>query len=209
MPFVKRGAAAPAREHTSRTTAWRRMSPRCAAPMPRRAGAPRARSAATREAVPALAAALGAEQVPRVREAIMTALMRIGDEASVLALLPYLRSQDAGQRAAAIEALQALPEAILPFMTALLARQRFRRSHPRHRTRPQHAGPDATRLLCAPARTRAASQCLRRGGRCAGRSRHARRTAGAASLRRAFCRTRPFLPFAVATAIARISGTEG
>ena len=30
----------------------------------------------------------------------MTALIRIGDEASVRALLPYLRSQDAGQRAA-------------------------------------------------------------------------------------------------------------
>ena len=48
------------------------------------------------------------EQVPRVREAIMTALMRIGDEASVQALLPYLRSQDAARRGAAIEALQAL-----------------------------------------------------------------------------------------------------
>ena len=40
-----------------------------------------------------------AEQVARVREAIMTALMRVGDEASVMALLPYLRSQDAAQRA--------------------------------------------------------------------------------------------------------------
>jgi HEAT repeat protein len=73
------------------------------------------------EAVPALAAALAAEQVPRIREAIMTALMRIGDEASVRALLPYLRSQDAGQRAATIETLQALPEAIAPFMASLLA----------------------------------------------------------------------------------------
>ena len=55
----------------------------------------------------------------RVREAIMTALMRIGDAASVRALLPHL--QDAGLRAAAIEALQAMPEAILPFMTSLFA----------------------------------------------------------------------------------------
>ena len=61
------------------------------------------------EAVPVLAAALGRETVPRVREAIMTALMRIGDTASVEAILPFLRSQDAGLRAAAIEALQALP----------------------------------------------------------------------------------------------------
>ena len=72
------------------------------------------------EAVPALAAALGRETVPRVREAIMTALMRIGNTASVEAILPYLRSQDAGLRAAAIEALQALPEAIAPFMAPLL-----------------------------------------------------------------------------------------
>jgi hypothetical protein len=68
------------------------------------------------EAVPALAAALGSEPSPRVREAIVTALLRIGDEASVKALLPYLRSQDASQRMAVIEALQALPGAILPFM---------------------------------------------------------------------------------------------
>src|SRR6187399_139962 len=63
------------------------------------------------DAVSALAGALGREQVPRVREAIMTALMRIGNAASVEAILPYLRSDDAGLRAAAIEALQSLPEA--------------------------------------------------------------------------------------------------
>jgi HEAT repeat protein len=72
-------------------------------------------------AVPALASALNTELVPRVREAIMTALMRIGDEASVKALLPYLRSQDASLRGGAIEALQALPQAISPFLQALLA----------------------------------------------------------------------------------------
>ena len=47
----------------------------------------------------ALAAALGIEKAQRVREAIMTALMRVGNEASVRTLLPYIRSQDAGQRA--------------------------------------------------------------------------------------------------------------
>ena len=73
------------------------------------------------DAVPALAAALGREPVPRVREAIMTALMRVGNAASVEAMLPYLRSQDAGLRAAAIESLQALPEAIAPFMATLLS----------------------------------------------------------------------------------------
>jgi HEAT repeat protein len=72
-------------------------------------------------AVPALAKALATEQNLRVREAIMTALMRVGDGASVQTLLPYLRAQDAAQRSAAIETLQALPAAVLPFMTALLA----------------------------------------------------------------------------------------
>ena len=65
----------------------------------------RARSPAARGGRP-LAVALGVEAIPRVREAIMTALMRIGSTASVEALLPHLRSQDAGQRAAAIEALR-------------------------------------------------------------------------------------------------------
>jgi hypothetical protein len=73
------------------------------------------------DAVPALAAALGREPTPRVREAMMTALIRIGNAASIEVILPYLRSQDAGLRAAAIEALQALPEAIAPFMEPLLS----------------------------------------------------------------------------------------
>ena len=72
------------------------------------------------DSVAALAATLDSEPVPRVREAIMTALMRIGTEASVKVLLPYLRSQDASRRGAAIEALQALPDATAPFMATLL-----------------------------------------------------------------------------------------
>jgi HEAT repeat protein len=71
-------------------------------------------------AVPALAAALQAEQVARVREAIVTALMRIGNEASVAALVPYIRSSDAALRAATIDALQSLPAATAPFLAALL-----------------------------------------------------------------------------------------
>ncbi len=73
------------------------------------------------EAVPALSVALARETVPRVREAIMTALIRIGDTASVEAILPYLRSQNAGLRAAAIEALQAMPSAIAPFIAPLFS----------------------------------------------------------------------------------------
>ena len=142
-----------------------------------------------------------------MRQAIITALMRIGDEASVRALLPCLRSEDAGRRGAAIEALQALPEAIGPFLTVLLAdadsdvrllATELARNMP---------AAQATRLLCdlierephpnvcaaaidvlAEVGTRDAVPALRR---CA------ERFAGTA-----------FLPFAVAVAIARISGTE-
>jgi HEAT repeat protein len=120
MPFVKRdtaivsAAAAPADEVAAHIAALGNRDAEA-----RWHGA---RGLAGRaEAVAPLAAALGVEAVPRVREAIMTALIRIGDAASVEALLPYLRSQDAGQRVAAIEALQGLPHEISPFLTALLA----------------------------------------------------------------------------------------
>jgi HEAT repeat protein len=159
------------------------------------------------DAVPALAAALGAEQVPRVREAIMTALMRIGNAASVMALLPYLRSQDAGLRAAATEALQAMSGAVMPFMTSLfgdgdsdvrLLATELARNMP---------AAEATHLLCSlleheqhPNVCAAAVEVLAEVGThdaipaleaCAGR----------------FAGT-PFLPFAVSIAIAWISDTE-
>jgi HEAT repeat protein len=161
-----------------------------------------------KEAVPALADALGAESVPRVREAIMTALMRVGDEASVLALLPYLRSQDAGQRSTAIEALQALPEAILPFMPALLSDSdtdvrilatELARNMPAE---------EASRVLCRvleneahPNVCAAAVDVLAEVG-----TRDAVPALRACAER--FSNT-PFLPFAVSTTIARISNTEG
>jgi HEAT repeat protein len=72
------------------------------------------------EFVASLAAAFERETVPRVREAIITTLIRIGDRASAQALLPYLRAQNASVRIAAIEALQAMPDATAPFMTSLL-----------------------------------------------------------------------------------------
>lgn len=159
-------------------------------------------------AVPALAAALGIERVPRVREAIMTALIRIGGETSVDALLPWLRSQDAGLRAATIEALQALPEATLPFMASLLGNGdsdvrilacELARNMP---------AADATRVMCGlidhephPNVCAAAVDVLAEVG-----------TRDAVSALRA-CGERfagtPFLPFAVSVAIARITGTEG
>ena len=71
------------------------------------------------EAVPELAAALRRETVARVREAILTSLIRTGDTASAEAIVPCLRSQDARLRAAAIEALQALPSALTPILARL------------------------------------------------------------------------------------------
>jgi HEAT repeat protein len=160
------------------------------------------------DAVPELAAALGRETVPRVREAIMTALMRIGNNASVVAMLPFLRSQDAGLRVAAIESLQALPEAIAPFMTPLFGdRDSDVRLLATELARNMN-GSEATRLLCELIEHEqhlnvcaAAIDVLTEVGtpeaipmleKCAVR----------------FAET-PFLPFAISVAIARISGAEG
>lgn len=53
-----------------------------------------------------LADALEAETVPRVREALLTSLARIGNTESVAAMLPLLRSDDATLRVAALDALR-------------------------------------------------------------------------------------------------------
>ncbi|WKA30654.1 HEAT repeat domain-containing protein [Bradyrhizobium roseum] len=159
------------------------------------------------DAVPALAAALAREPIPRVREAIMTALIRIGNPASIDVLLPYLRSQDAGVRAAAIEALQALPEAIAPFMPPLLSDgDSDVRLLATELARNMEAS-QATRLLCEliehephPNVCAAAIDVLTEVGtlealptleRCAAR----------------FAAT-PFLPFAISVAMSRISGEK-
>jgi HEAT repeat protein len=159
-------------------------------------------------AVPALAAALATEHSPRLREAIMTALMRVGDDASVRALLPYLRSQDAGQRGDAIEALQALPEAIEPFMAALL-----------------RDGDSDVRLLATElARNMPAATATRLLGELLAHEPHANVCAAAIEVLAEVgtadalpalqkCAVRfantSFLPFAVSVALARISGSEG
>jgi HEAT repeat protein len=207
MPIVKRGATPPAASHqpdgdrASQIAALR--SPKAET----RWRAARALAGAT-EAVAALAEALAGEAVPRVREAIMTALMRVGDAASVEAMLPFLRSQDAGLRAAAIESLQALPEAIAPFMAQLFGdRDSDVRLLATELARNMKA-PDATRLLCDliereqhPNVCAAAIDVLTEVGtpeaipvleKCAVR----------------FAET-PFLPFAISVAIARISGAAG
>jgi HEAT repeat protein len=117
MPLIKRGnpAAAPAPHDAGAQLAGLTSSD-----ADTRWHAARAMALDTASVAP-LAKALQTEAAPRVREAIITSLMRIGDQASVQALLPYLRSQDAGMRTAAIDALQAMPDATSPFMTALLS----------------------------------------------------------------------------------------
>jgi HEAT repeat protein len=133
--------------------------------------------------------------------------MRIGDAASVEAILPYLRSQDAAQRAAAIEALQALPEAIGPFMSQLLSDSDSDvRLLATELSRNMDAS-EATGLLCGlieseqhPNVCAAAIDVLMEVGT----------PAALPSLRRCAVRfaATPFLPFAISVAIARLSGTE-
>jgi HEAT repeat protein len=159
------------------------------------------------DAVAALASALGAEQVPRVREAIMTALVRTADDASIRALLPCLRSQDAGRRAAAIEALQSLPDAILPFMASLLGDTDSDVRILAIELARNMTATDANYVLCAllereqhPNVCAAAIEVLAEVG-----THDAVPTLQTCAQR--FAST-PFLPFAVATAIARISDAE-
>jgi HEAT repeat protein len=159
-------------------------------------------------AVPVLAAALSKERVPHVQEAIITALMRIGDKASILVLLPYLRSRDPSQRASVIEALQALPGTIPPFMASLLGDSDSDvRILATELARPLPEA-DATGLLCGllereqhPNVCAAAIEVLAEVG-----TREALPALRSCAER--FAGT-PFLPFAVSVAIARISGTEG
>ncbi len=81
-----------------------------------------ARDAAERpDSVPALAAALACESDARVREAIFTALTRIATPQSVQAVLPHVRSDDAGLRTGALDALRAMPELTKPHLSELLA----------------------------------------------------------------------------------------
>lgn len=210
MPFTKRGGSSPKiNEETDNKTNVGSASHIAALNSPDaevRWTAARALGGVA-AAVPALAGVLGREQSPRVREAIMTALMRVGDEASVRALLPCLRSEDAAQRSAATEALQSLPGAVAPFMATLLgdadADVRLLATELARKMPPK----DATRVLCGlldkethPNVCAAAVEVLAEVGTrdavpaleaCAGRF---------ASV--------PFLPFAISTTIARISSTE-
>lgn len=67
-----------------------------------------------------LAAALANETDPRVREAILTGLVRHPGDASVTAILPLLRSDDASVRTGALDSLRAMPDALAPRLGAVL-----------------------------------------------------------------------------------------
>jgi HEAT repeat protein len=71
--------------------------------------------------VAALAQALAVEPDERVREAILTSLARIATPAAAQAVAPYIRSDDAGLRTAALDAMRAMPQAVIASLPGLLA----------------------------------------------------------------------------------------
>lgn len=78
-------------------------------------------AAALPDSAPALAAALPRETDSRVREAMLTALVRIGTRDSIALLLPMLRSDDSALRTGALDALRSAPVAAHEFLPQLLS----------------------------------------------------------------------------------------
>ena len=70
---------------------------------------------------PVLAGALHLERDARVREAILTSLIRQGGSAAVCAVIPLVSSDDASLRTEALDALRAMPVALEPYLADLLA----------------------------------------------------------------------------------------
>jgi HEAT repeat protein len=64
---------------------------------------------------------LAQEQDKRVREAIFMALAHIGTEEAAGIVLSHLRSEDAGVRTEALDALFAMPDAVLPQLPVLFS----------------------------------------------------------------------------------------
>lgn len=67
-----------------------------------------------------LADALQVESAPRVREALLTSLVRIGNAESMAAVLPLLRCDDATLRAAALDALRIMIRSTVDLLPTLL-----------------------------------------------------------------------------------------
>jgi len=74
----------------------------------------------TPEGARALGEALGRERNPRVREAILTSLVRMSTPEGVQAVLPLLRSDDALLRTGALDALRTMGGAVRPYLPPLL-----------------------------------------------------------------------------------------
>lgn len=89
--------------------------------------------------------ALLQERVPRVREAIFTTLAKIGTPEAASVVLPYLRSDDAALRTAALDALRAMPSAAGGHLAQLL----------------RDADPDVRLLACEIARSLPADEANR------------------------------------------------
>ena len=92
-----------------------------------------------------LAHALSVERVPRVREAMFTALAKIATTESASAALPFLRSDDAALRTQALDALRAMPAAAAEHLSQLL----------------QDSDPDVRLLACEIARALPAGDASR------------------------------------------------
>jgi HEAT repeat protein len=71
-------------------------------------------------AIRPLCGRLATETAPSVRAAILTSLIRLKSPKVVAALVEFLRSEDAALRNAVIEALQDMPEDVLPALDRLL-----------------------------------------------------------------------------------------
>ncbi len=68
-----------------------------------------------------LARALARESDAATRGALFGALAKIGTEPAARALLPFLESDDPAVRSGALDALQGMPDAVLPLLPGLLS----------------------------------------------------------------------------------------
>jgi HEAT repeats len=115
MPLVRKGAGAP--PPTDASGAEERL----------RGGTDEERWVAARalsgdpQAAKTLGAALAVEPDRRVREAILTGLARIGTAESAETIVPLIRSEDAGLRTEALDALRLMPQALTAHLPGLLA----------------------------------------------------------------------------------------
>ena len=100
------------------------------------------------EAVPALGQALTSEQDGRVREAILTALSRVGTAQAAQMIMPLIRSEDASVRTGALDALRLMPDAVAGHLAELLADSDADVRLLACELARQLPGPLATRLIC-------------------------------------------------------------